>query len=403
MNRIMFLIENQANSLYNDGDFITMEGKGMLLTNATMLLDGRFVPGMRVRLVQGCISSISAILTAEPGEAVLDLAGDYLLPGFVDVHIHAYRGQDAMQGEEAVRAMSRDLYAAGVAAFLPTTMSAPPEDTRRALTGIRAVMSRPEARGARVLGAHMEAPFLCPDKAGAQRADCLCLPDWDAFLAMAAGDVSAVRMVTLAPELKGADAFIRRAADAGVVVSLGHSAATAEAAHHAADLGATHVTHTFNAQPPLHHRAPGLTGAALTDDRLYAEFIADGVHLHGDIVRLLCRAKGAERAVAITDAMEAAGMPEGEYRLGGQPVTVRNGEARLHDGTLAGSVLTMGQALHALIHRFGIPPEDAVPMCTATPAESIGETAVGHMAAGSPVPLTRWRRDWEFISIVEEN
>lgn len=374
----------------------------MLLTNATVLLAGNFVPGMCVRLTQGCIADIARGLPPLPMEDTLDLRGDYLLPGFVDVHIHAYRGHDAMQGEQAVRAMSRDLYDAGVAAFLPTTMSAPMGETAHAVAGIRAVMAQPERRGARVLGVHMEGPFLHPEKAGAQRADCLCPPDWNVFLAMAE-DVSAVRIITLAPELPGAEAFIRRAADAGVAVSMGHSAATAEQAHHAADLEANHVTHTFNAQPPLHHRQPGLTGAALADDRLYTEFIADGIHLHGDIVRLLCRAKGAGRAVAITDAMEAAGMPDGEYHLGGQAVTVQAGQARLRDGTLAGSVLTMRQALHGLIHRFGIAPEDAVRMCTQTPAESIGEQTIGHMTVGSPVPLTRWDRNWEFISIVEEN
>lgn len=374
----------------------------MLLINATLLLDGHFTPGMCVRLEHGCITSIAQALSPAAGEAVCDLSGDYLLPGFVDVHIHAYRGQDAMQGERAIRTMSRELYQAGVAAFLPTTMSAPLADTAQAVAGIRAVIAQPEKRGARVLGAHMEAPFLSPDKAGAQRVECLCLPDWATFLAMAGGDASAVRMVTIAPELPGADEFIRRATDACVVISLGHSAATAEQAHHAADLGANHVTHTFNAQPPLHHRQPGLTGAALVDDRLYTEFIADGVHLHGDIIRLLCRAKGAKRAVAITDAMEAAGMPDGEYHLGGQAVTVQGGQARLHDGTLAGSVLTMRQALHNLIHRFGIAPADAVRMCTQTPAESIGEHTVGHMAVGSPAPLTRWSRDWAFISIMED-
>lgn len=374
----------------------------MLIINAVIPADGGFTPNMRIRVEGGCIAAIGADLSSLADEAILDLAGDYLLPGFVDVHIHAYMGHDTMEGEAAVRAMSRKLYEAGVAAFLPTTMSAPPEETRQAVAGIRAVMNRPEPRGARVLGAHMEAPFLNPLKCGAQRAECLCPPDWAAFLAMANGDASAVRMMTLAPELSGADEFIRQAAGSGVVVSLGHSAATAEQAHHAADLGASHVTHTFNAQPPLHHREPGLTGAALVDDRLYAEFIADGVHLHRDVVKLLCRAKGPNRAVAITDAMEAAGMPEGEYSLGGQPVTVKDGQARLQDGTLAGSVLTMGQALHNLIHRFGIAPIDAVRMCTSTPAESIGETVCGHIAAGSPVPLTRWDKDWNFIAIVEE-
>ncbi len=370
----------------------------MLIINASIPL-GEFVSHMRIRLEKGCIAAVGAEMEVRPGEEVLDLEGDYLLPGFVDVHIHAYQGRDTMEGEEAVRAMSRGLYQQGVAAFLPTTMSASMEDTRAAMAGIRAVMAEPEKRGARVLGAHMEAPFLNPRKAGAQRADCLRNPDFADFLAMAE-DASAVKIITLAPELPGAEDFIRRAADAGVNVSLGHSAATAEETHRAADLGATRVTHTFNAQPPLHHRQPGLTGAALADERLYCEFIADGVHLHRDVIRLICRAKG-DKAVAITDAMEAAGMPDGEYALGGQAVTVKDGQARLRDGTLAGSVLTMKQALHNLIHLFGIAPIDAVRMCSEFPADSIGEAVLGRMAPGSPVPLTRWNRDWQFIGIVE--
>ena len=374
----------------------------MLLINAVIPVENEFVPNMCVRLEKGCIAEIGAGLAPKADENVVDLGGEYLLPGFVDVHTHAYMGQDTMQGEEAVRHMSRGLYDAGVAAFLPTTMSAFVEETRAAVAGVRAVMQQPEARGARVLGAHMEAPFLNPAKCGAQRPECLCNPDWDAFMAMTDGDPSAVKIMTMAPELPGAEAFIRKATQAGVNISLGHTAASAECTHCAAHWGANHVTHTFNAQPALHHREPGLTGATLVDDRLYAEFIADGVHLHEDIVKLICRAKGAKRAVAITDAMEAAGMPDGEYALGGQPVTVKDGQARLKSGTLAGSVLTMKQALYNLIHRFGIAPADAVRMCTATPAECIGEKVCGHMTEGSPVPLTRWSKDWQFVGIVEE-
>ena len=372
----------------------------MLLINATVLIRNEFMPHINVRLEGGAVSAVGADLSPLPGEEVRDLAGDYLLPGFVDVHTHAFKGCDTMQGEEAVRTMARNLYDMGVAAFLPTTMSAEVEPTRLALDGVRAAMTAPEKRSSRILGAHMEAPFINAKKAGAQRPEPLCNPDWDAFLQMT-GNLSAVKMITMAPELPGADDFIRRATEAGIVVSLGHTAATAEETHHAADLGANHITHTFNAQPPLHHRDPGLTGAALADDRFYTEFITDGVHLHDDIVKLICRCKGAKRAVAITDAMEAAGMPDGEYQLGGQAVIVKDGQARLTNGTLAGSVLTMKEALYNLIHRFGIAPVDAVRMCTSTPAESIGEVVCGHMVAGSPVPLTRWSAAWEFVSIVD--
>lgn len=376
------------------------EAFGMLLRNAMIPGEDSFLAGMCVRLTDGHVSEVGEALHPLEGEEMIDLAGDFLLPGFVDVHIHAFRGHDTMDGEAAVRAMSRDLFREGVAAFLPTTMSASAEDARRAIAGIRAVMERPERQGARVLGAHMEAPFLNPKKCGAQRAECLCDPDWQVFLDMTGGDVGAVRSITVAPELPGAEDFIRRACAAEIAVSLGHSAATAEQAHAAAGWGASRSTHTFNAQPPLHHREPGLAGAALTDARLYTEFIGDGVHLHGDIVRLLIRCKGAEKAVAITDAMEAAGLPDGTYSLGGQPVEVRGDEARLRDGTLAGSVLTMRQALHNLIHRFGIPPFDAARMCTRTPAESVGEALLGRLVPGSPAPLTRWSKDWQFMNII---
>lgn len=185
-------------------------------------------------------------------------------------------------------------------------------------------------------------------------------------------------------------------------ISIGHTAANAAQAHAAADWGADHVTHTFNAQTPIHHREPGVAGAALVDERLYCEIICDGKHLHDDIVKMLIRCKGRERTVAITDAMEAAGMPEGEYSLGGQVVFVKDGSARLADGTLAGSILTMPQALHNLIHRYGVDPADACAMCTSTPARSIGEHVAGHMVPGSPAVMTRWSHDWRLKSVITE-
>lgn len=374
----------------------------MLLINAVIPAADRWTKPVCIRLRNGLVERVARAIVPEEGEKVFDMGGDHVLPGFVDVHIHAFRGHDTMEGEDAVRAMSRDLYQEGVAAFLPTTMSADVEETRRAVSGIRAAMNAPEPRSARILGAHMEAPFLNAAKAGAQRAECFLTPDWDAFLSMTDGYAGTVGMLTLAPELDGSEVFIRQAAAAGVVISIGHTAATAEQVHAAADSGATHVTHTFNAQTPLNHRAPGVPGAALVDERLYTEFIADGVHLHGDIVRLIARSKGADKAVAITDAMEAAGMPDGQYSLGGQPVVVKDGQARLLDGTLAGSVLTMRQALHNLIHLFGIAPLDAVRMCTATPADSVGEPLAGRLQPGSPAPLTRWSKDWQYMGILDE-
>ena len=371
----------------------------MIIRNATVFDGETFSETMDVRLEAGAVRESAPELSPGAGEEIIDFGGDYLLPGFVDVHIHAFRGSDTMHGEAEVRAMSRELATFGVAAFCPTTMSASVEDTRSAIAGIRAVMADPEPGGAKVLGAHMEAPFLCMAKAGAQRKEFFTLPDFDQLLLLTDGHPEAVRLITIAPELPGAERFIRQATEAGIHVSIGHTAADADTVHAAASWGADHVTHLFNAQTPLNHRAPGVPGAALTDDRLVCELICDGIHLHEDIIRLSSRAKG-RKAIAITDAMEAAGMPEGVYQLGGQDVFVKNGAARLQDGTLAGSILTMPQALQNLIHRFSIAPALACAMTTSAPADSIGEKRCGRMLPGAPAPLTRWSKAWEMKEII---
>ncbi len=371
----------------------------MLIRNTTAYIDGQFHEHMSVRTLKGVITEVGPALSQKTGEDTLDLNGDFLLPGFVDVHTHAFMGMDVMAGEEAVRHMSRELKKVGVAAFLPTTMSASIEDTKTAVQGIDAAMKRPEPKGSIVLGAHMEAPFLSAHRCGAQVAAHFLPPSMKAWLDMTGEFASAVRIITLAPELNGAEGWIRHIASQGIVVSIGHTDATCEQTHQAADWGATHVTHLFNAQTPLNHREPGVPGAALTDDRLYVEVICDGIHLHPDTIRLTIRAKSREKAVLISDAMEAAGMPEGTYQLGGQTVYVKDGAARLSSGTLAGSTLLMAKGFQNLI-RFGIKPEDAAFMATQSPADSIGEKRVGRIMAGAPAILTRWDKGWNMVSVI---
>ena len=372
----------------------------MLLINGTVFTGKSLQRNLQVRLKNGMILETGENLAPESGEPVADLAGDYLLPGFVDVHIHAFHGNDTMRGEEEIRNMSRLLAKTGVSVFCPTTMSAADSETRSALRGIRAVMNRPEKDGAKVAGAHLEAPFLSEKHAGAQLKAFFRDPDFSWLEAVTEGHPEIVKLITIAPERPGSMEFIRQAAAAGIRVSIGHTDADAETVHRAADAGADHSTHTFNAQTPLLHRNPGVPGAALTDGRIRCEMICDGIHLHRDTVRLIAACKGPERAVAITDAMEAAGLPDGAYSLGGQKVFVKDGAARLADGTLAGSVLTMPQALENLIRRFGILPEDACAMCTSAPAASIGEASAGNIVPGSPVPLTRWNKDWEMLEVI---
>lgn len=369
----------------------------MLVKNGTAFVDGALICA-DVRLENGRIAQIGR-LAAQVGEEVRDAAGLYVLPGFVDIHIHAFGGADCMRGENDVRRMSSGLLETGVAAFMPTTMSAPMDKTHQALCGIQAAKDRPQRRGAAVLGAHMEAPFLAPGHKGAQLGECLRLPDIAAYDEMTRG-LDCVRMMTLAPELPGALALIGELKRRGVVACAAHSGALAADIHAAADAGLSQITHLFNAQTPLHHREPGVPGAGLADDRLIVQVIADGIHLHPDILRIAALCKGAAGVALISDSMEAAGLPDGQYDLGGQAVYVKEGAARLENGVLAGSTLLMHQAVRNMITLAGIAPETVIPMATSTPADAVGAKGFGRIAPGAVGVLALMDRDWRFAGIV---
>lgn len=369
----------------------------MLVKNGTAFIGGRFVRS-DVRIENGRISQIGD-LTERPGEAVRSAAGMYVLPGFVDIHIHAFGGADCMRGENDVRRMSEGLIDTGVAAFVPTTMSAFPKETHAALSGIQAVKDRPCARGAAVLGAHMEAPFLAPKYKGAQLGECLRLPTAEAYEEMTHG-LDCVKMMTLAPELPGAASMVAYLKARGVVTCAAHSAATAADVHAAVDAGLTQITHLFNAQSPLHHREPGVPGAGLADDRIVVQVIADGIHLHPDILRLTALCKGSRGLALISDSMEAAGLPDGQYDLGGQAVYVKDGAARLENGVLAGSTLLLHQAVRNMITLARIEPEKVIPMATSTPADSVGAKGYGRIEPGAAGVLALMDGGWNFAGAV---
>ncbi len=344
-----------------------------------------------VAIEDGRIASISARAAGElPGSArLLDFPGATLAPAFFDVHIHGASGHDAMEATaEALDAMGTFLASRGTGSFLATTVTAPLDATLRLLSRLAKLLARPAVTGrAQPLGIHLEGPFLSQLKRGVQPAEHLLPPSTATFDRLFEAAEGRIRLMTLAPELTGAAELTAHATARGVRVSLGHSNATAAETRAAIAAGAVSATHTFNAMRPLDHREPGILGTALTCDSLYAEMIADDIHTAPEMVKLWWRSKGPERAILVTDAMSAAGMPDGEYQLGGFAVEVSNGRAMAR-GVLAGSVLTLDRALTNFIECTDAPLEDALRLVTVNPAAmtGLGDQA-GRLAVGRPASL----------------
>ena len=342
-----------------------------------------------VVIEDGNITSIATRKSAaEPTDArVLDFPGATLAPAFFDVHIHGAAGHDVMEATPpALDAVSRFLAARGTGTYLATTVTAPLDATLRSLAALAQIISKPAVPGrARPLGIHLEGPFLSHKKRGVQPAEHLLAPDIGTFDRMFDAAEGHARLMTIAPELPGAAALAEHATKRGVRVSVGHSNATAAETLAAIEAGAVGATHTFNAMRALDHREPGILGIVLTSDQLYSELICDGVHTTPEIVRLWWKAKGPERAILVTDAMSAAGMPDGEYQLGGFAVQVDNGRAMAR-GVLAGSVLTLDRALKNFVAFTGASVNQGLRLLTANPAamtgfrEQTGSLAVGQRA-----------------------
>ncbi|MGD0902747.1 MAG: N-acetylglucosamine-6-phosphate deacetylase [Terracidiphilus sp.] len=359
---------------------------------AAKLFDGTSLLDHPVVVIDdGRIASIASQSESEiPAQAqVVDYPGATLAPAFFDVHIHGAAGHDAMEATpEALAAMGSFLAARGTGSFLAATVTAPVDATLRALSGLAKLAARsPEQAQARLLGIHLEGPFLSHARRGVHPPESLLAPDLALFDRLFEAAEGRIRLMTLAPELPGAVELTAHATARGVRVSLGHSDATAAQTRAAIAAGAVSATHTFNAMRPLDHREPGILGVALTADALYAELICDGIHTAPELVKLWWRAKGPRRAILVTDAISATGMPDGEYQLGGLSVQVANGRATA-GGVLAGSVLTLDRALANFIAFTGAPLEEALRLLTANPAAmtGLGDQA-GALAVGQPANL----------------
>lgn len=368
------------------------------LTGADVVLRGSVAHAATLVVNDGRVEAIHS--NGPPAEAdTRSLEGHTIVPGFVDAHVHGVAGIDTLDPGDPVARMAEMLPAFGVTAFRPTTVACPPAALGHVLDQVQNARRAPASRAARVLPAHLESNFINPDYRGAQPLSCICTyadagrpgepgasrrhalgSDILREIDRASGSVG---VVTLAPEMDGGLDLIAWLAHRGILASIGHSSATFEQARAAIAAGARRATHLFNRMPPLGHRHPGLVGAVLASDEVAAELICDAVHVHPAVIRAAVAAKGASRIMAITDGTAAAAIPAGvTAHLGGQRIAPRDGCARLDDGTMAGSILTMDGAFRSL-REMGFSEVDAATMCAATPARDAGRPDLGVLEEGA--------------------
>jgi N-acetylglucosamine-6-phosphate deacetylase len=296
----------------------------------------------------------------------INAQGLYLSAGFIDIHVHGCAGIDTMDERvDGITLLSEKLAQTGVTAFLPTTMTMRFDQMERTFIRIRTAMGN--APGAQVLGCHLEGPFINKNFKGAQDSAYILPPDFGKVKDY----VDVIKIITMAPEWPESAVFIRRCIDKGMTVALGHSAISYEEAMASIKEGVSHITHIFNALTPFHHRHPGVVGAAADSD-VTCELIADNIHVHPAAQRLLLKIKGFDKIILITDAMRASLMSDGKYDFGGQIVTVQDGKARLASGVIAGSVLTLNQAVFNFKQTSGLDLAKVISMVTVNPAERLG-------------------------------
>ncbi|MFP5108728.1 N-acetylglucosamine-6-phosphate deacetylase [Neobacillus sp. C211] len=368
----------------------------ILIRNVRFLSDAE--PKLRCLLIRnGQIESVhndeeSFVIKAD---TVIYGDGQILIPGMIDVHIHGAEGFDMMDGTiQSVEAVSRACARTGCTSFLATSVSSTLDDLLKMIKNVKEVAGKEP--GAQLIGLHIEGPYLNVKRKGMQNERYLRHPDLDEIKSIIETSGSLLKMVTLAPELPGGLEMIRFLKGKGIIAAIAHSDATYQEAKLAFQSGASHVTHCFNGMRPIHHRDPGVVIAAFEESSVSVQAIVDDVHLHPAIVRLIYREKGADKMVLITDALQAMGMGDGTYLFGGHEVKVSDGVAKLTDGTLASSTVTMNEALQKAV-QSGIPLKDAVLMATQTPADILGMPNKGRIEPGADADLVLLNDQFEVL------
>ncbi len=350
-----------------------------------MRITGGLVFDLEKGFLEKDLCTDGAVISSESaGETVIDASGCYVIPGLVDVHFHGCVGEDFSDATpEGLQAMADYELSEGVAYICPAGMTLP-EEQLSPICKNAAAHKEKQADGAELVGLHLEGPFLSSAKKGAQNSDFLHDPDIPMLRRLQSDAKGLVKLVTVAPEQPGAMEFIRTATAEGIHVSVGHTIADYDTASAAFAAGADHATHLYNGMPPLHHREPGVIGAARDDEKVMPEIICDGIHVHGSVIRATFAMFGAERMILISDSLRATGMPDGEYPFGGQMIEVHGNRATLlgHPETLAGSVTSLMGCMRQAV-KFGIPLADAVRAASYNPAKSIGmENRFGSLEKG---------------------
>lgn len=368
--------------------------------NATVYVDGKGLKKCTVEFDE-IIRKIGKNSKAE----VIELPADAIVvPGFVDEHIHGAGGSDAMDGTvEDLAIIAKTVAAEGTTTFLATTMTQSKENITKALSAVKTYRENDNGDGARVAGVHLEGPFIEAKFKGAQPLEYVAAPDVNVFDEYNVASGNSIKIVTMAPEVDGAEEFVRYLKSQNIVASIGHSGAKYDDIKKAVDAGAKNVTHTYNAQSPLHHREIGVVGSAMLIDALNCELIADTIHVSVPAMKLLAKNKKADKLTLITDAMRAKGIPDGVSELGGQTVYVKNGEARLEDGTLAGSVLRMNRAVQNFVTKVGVSFEKAIDCATINPAKTLGmDKEIGSIKVGKRADFAVLNANYDVLLTVRD-